>query len=124
MQKAEEKLEKQAQIDHEKKLEARQEEQRKIDIREQDKFESEIAQREEEAYYKREELETMRKKNRQFEEEIRTMQRETQQKQLAADKALTIQTRDETMTRQEESEKKKLEMHMKETAEESSQREQ
>ena len=43
----------------------------------------------------------MRRKNREFEEEIRTMQRETSAKQLAADKALNIKTRDEAMTRQE-----------------------
>ena len=51
------------------------------------------------------------------------MQRETQAKQLEADKALNIKTRDERMTRQEESEKKKLDMHMKESAEESKLRE-
>ena len=61
----------------------------------------------------------MRRKNREFEEEIHAMQRETHAKQLAAEKALNIKTKDEYTTRQEESEKKKLVEHMKGSEEES-----
>ena len=51
------------------------------------------------------------------------MQRETHQKELSIEKSINIKAKDESLTRQEESEKKKLNQQMKESEEESRQKE-